>query len=91
MATVDSKSKITPVKNDNLKLELDEKLVGGTPKTQICNPGQCEKGSLHDTMAVTVSGGGHSVEKRFQVDGKPVQVYDSTGKKAYDFVRVTLR
>ena len=86
---MDSKGKTTPVKNDEAKIELDEKLVGGNPKTQICNPGQCvEKGTLPDTMQVTASGGGHAVEKRFLLDGKAIKVYDATTKKAYDYVRV---
>ncbi len=88
VASMDSKGKTTPVKNE-AKIELDEKLVGGNPKTRTCNPGECvSKGSLPDTMAVTASGGGHSVEKRFQLDGKPIKVYDATTKKAYDYVRV---
>jgi hypothetical protein len=89
VASMDSRGKTTPVKSDEAKIELDEKLVGGNPKTRICNPGECvSKGSLPDTMAVTASGGGHSVEKRFQLDGKPIKIYDATTKKAYDYVRI---
>jgi hypothetical protein len=88
VSSMDPKGKLTPVKDDK-KMELDEKLVGGNPKTRICNPGECvSKGSLPDTMTVTASGGGHSVEKRFQVDGKAARIYDAATKKAYNFVRV---
>jgi hypothetical protein len=85
---MDSKGQITPVENPkDHKLELKEKQTAGKPLDEVCH-GQCVvKGTLPDGMSVT-AGKGHSVEKRFEIDGKAARIYDPGSKKAYDFVRV---
>ena len=70
------------------KVELKEKLLTGDPKKVTICTGQCvTQGTLTDTMSIT-AGKGHSVEKRFLVDGSATKIYDPGTRKHTDFVRV---
>ena len=86
--SMDSSGKVTPLPQDNdHKVELKEKLLKGS--AGVCDGGRncADVGKATDRMVVT-PGKGHSVEKRFEIDGKAARIYDPGSKKAYDFVRV---
>ena len=87
--SMDKNGKTSSVENaSDHNVELKETLVSGDSKKVTTCTGQCVgRGSLTDTMQVT-AGKRHSVEKRFEIDGKAARVYDPETKKAYDFVRV---
>jgi RHS repeat-associated protein len=89
LAQLDSKGNTLPVDYPtDHKVELKEKLLSGDPKKVTICTGQCvTQGTATDQMSVT-AGKGHSVEKRFFVDGNTTKIYDPGTKKAYDFVRV---
>ena len=83
LVQTDSKGNTSPAdKPSEHKVELKEKLLTGDPKKVTICTGQCvTQGTLTDTMSVT-AGKGHSVEKRFLVDGSATKIYDPGTKKA---------
>jgi hypothetical protein len=86
--SMDSSGKVTPLPKDNdHKVELKEKLLKGS--AGVCDGSRncSDVGKVTDRMVVT-PGKGHSLEKRFEIDGNATRIYDPGSKKAYDFVRV---
>ena len=88
IGSMDSNGKVTPLPKDNdHKVELKEKLLKGA--VGVCDGSRncTDVGYATDRMVVG-PGKGHSVEKRFEIDGKAARIYDPASKKAYNFVRV---
>jgi hypothetical protein len=89
---VDKKGNPTS-RDDNHTIELKEKNLGGSKDVGLCGGSQTCKatpkdgGVLVDTWRV-FKGASYDVEKRFTIDGKAAQVYDSGSKKNFDYVVV---
>jgi len=88
--TLNSNGELTTAVNPtDHTTQLKEKVLSGKVARACTSDAICPatKGAYFDNMSVT-TGKGHSVEKRFTIDGKAARVYDPETKKAYDFVRV---
>jgi hypothetical protein len=90
VVSVDAKGKATQ-DEDKHTVSLKETLTKG--EASICKGGpKCTGTTLPghpfpDGMIVN-KGKGHTVEKRFTIDGHPARVYDPTQHKIFDYVRV---
>jgi RHS repeat-associated protein len=92
VSAIDSNGTPTPVENaQDHSLELKETIPhekrNKKKDFKTCT-GQCTgSGSFTDHMEVP-AGKGHSVVKRFDIDGHPARIYDQKSKTTYDFAYV---
>jgi hypothetical protein len=71
-------------KNSN-EVELKEKQQAGNGKPTICQ-GQCHATGMLPDQISTPGGKSVTIEKRFEINHHPAQIYDEGTHKLYDFL-----
>jgi len=93
VSSMDSNGNVSPPSSDtDHNVVLSEKVVveDKDHKTGACVP-DCKTTNVNkitDKDSISAQSKGHTVEKRFTIDGEKAKIYDPKTKQAYDYVNV---